>query len=64
MLFALRGTRVYSHQPQQREREPQNSERGAWKPINIININTSEVRDGLRNAQDKNRFVLKLYAVA
>lgn len=59
MLFALRGT-VNSQQPQQREREPQSSEQGVWKPINIININTSEVRDGLRNVHDKSHFVLKL----
>lgn len=64
MLFALRGTCSYRHQPQQSEREPQKSEQDVWKPTNIINRNTSEVCDGLSNVQDKNGFVLKLHAVA
>lgn len=47
----------------QSKREPQFKQH-VWKPVNIININTSEVFYRLWKGHDKNSFVFKLDALA
>ena len=55
---------ILTFQSQWRKHEPQLLKQDVWKPINIININTSEVFYRVWKGHDKNSFVLKLNALA
>lgn len=64
--FLIReGLEPDSHLPlPKQEKRASKFKQDVWKPINIININTSEVFYRLWKGHDKNSFVVKLNALA